>query len=76
MKIRFDTGALDTNSHIYPGFATIHGPKLRRVSLNFHKPSTGHRFIFYFPSGAWWHLDVIFDRRTEGKKASPPEGQA
>src|ERR1035441_9526642 len=63
MKIKFMCGSLERNAHIYPGFGTIRGPKFKHVRLTVHAPSTGHRFIFYFPSGAWWHLDVYFDRR-------------
>jgi hypothetical protein len=42
----------------------VTGPKFSLVKLGVHKPTTGHRLIFYWPSGAWNHLDVVFDRRA------------
>ena len=42
----------------------IRGPKFARIKLtHVVPPSTGHRIMFYWPSGAWWYLDVYFDRR-------------
>lgn len=45
--------------------ATIFGPTFSWVRLSVHSPSTGHRFIFYTPTGSWWALDVYFDRRPK-----------
>jgi hypothetical protein len=65
MRVHFMSGLSKTNHHIYPGFETVHGPKISLVKLTCHTPSTGHRLIFYFPSGAWWWFDVYFDRRPQ-----------
>jgi hypothetical protein len=68
VKLKLMYGHLDTNGHMgWPTFGVIHGPKFKHVLLkDVHAPSTGHRFIFYFPSGSWWHVDVFFDRRDQG----------
>lgn len=64
MKIVFNKGSHDKNMH-GPGHAVIRGPKFRMFQLlSVHLPSTGYRFIFYKPSGAWIYLDVYFDRRV------------
>jgi hypothetical protein len=61
-KLHFDHAKLGSNYH-GNNHDTIRGPKFVRVKPFVHPPSTCHRFILYFPSGAWWHLDVTFDRR-------------
>jgi hypothetical protein len=69
VKVKFSRGRSDQNYHDWrtgKGVAVL-GPKLRRVKLGVHAPSTGYRFIFYFPSGAWWYVDVYFDRRARPK---------
>lgn len=64
-KVHFSWDKLDSNSHDWTTGKgiTVRGPKFRHVIIACHPPSTGHRFIFYFPSGAWFHCDVYFDRR-------------
>lgn len=76
-KVKFCFGRSKPNYHKYFVDAlgtshshTICGPKFRHVNLNVHLPSTGHRFIFYFPSGAWWMFDVYIDRRQLGFRRS------
>ena len=66
MRIYFDAGRLDRNIHDWSSGkgTTIRGPKFKHVKLRgVRAPSTAHRFIFYFPSGAWWHFDIMFDRK-------------
>jgi hypothetical protein len=71
MKIKLKWGSLDSNYHGTErkgeswNRQPVRGPKFRHVRLTVHAPSTGHRFIFYLPSGAWRHLDVYFDRRNK-----------
>lgn len=62
MRLHVSKGSLDRNHHGKDS-SPIKGPTFRRVKLTIHPPSTGYRFIFYFPSGRWWHLDLTFDRR-------------
>lgn len=66
-RVHFKCGKLDENFHAW-GLGkskdrTIRGPKLTHVRLTVHPPSRGHRFIFYWPSGAWWWLEIYIDRR-------------
>lgn len=69
-KVKFDFGRHKTNYHKYfsddigtKHFHIVSGPKFRHVTIGVYPPSTGHRFIFYFTSGAWWMFDVYIDRR-------------
>lgn len=62
MKLRFDRGSGERNFH-GKEHTPISGPWFKHVRLSVHLPSTGHRLIFYFPSGKWWHWDITFDRR-------------
>ena len=65
-RLQINIGRLDHNSHDWSDGKkgeTIHGWKVTRVKLDVHSPSTGYRYILYFPSGAWWHIDFNFDRR-------------
>lgn len=62
MRLRFDFDRNDQNFH-GESSRPIYGPTFTNVKIAVHPPSTGYRFIFYFPSGKWWNFDVVFDRR-------------
>jgi hypothetical protein len=65
-KIKLDWGYNPYNFHNNKRqkVVTINGPKFKVVELcGIAKPTTAYRFIFYKPSGAWFYLDVTFDRR-------------
>lgn len=59
----FSFGRSDTNYHGTepPGCVwdkkTVRGPKFKIVRIGYAPRWVGRRLIFYFPSGAWWHLD-------------------
>jgi hypothetical protein len=76
-KIRFNFGRLSQNVHDWRSGkgVKVRGPRLKCVHISVAAPSTGYRFIFYFPSGAWWHLDVVFDRRNYWKSVSAEGGK-
>jgi acetyl esterase/lipase len=72
--IRFNNrGRIEVNYHDWRTGkgVMIRGPKFDVFRLHMHAPTTAYRFIFYFPSGAWWHFDITFDRRNSvTRKAS------
>lgn len=43
---------------------TVTGPKFKLLKLRRDSPGISRRLIFYFPSGAWWNLDVFSKRRV------------
>lgn len=67
-RIHFDFCRCADNRH-GEGHAQICGPRFRVVRLGVYPPSTGTRWIFYWPSGAWGHFDVYVDRRDRSKWA-------
>ncbi len=63
--LKFSIGSLDSNHHGWWKDADgkyqsepIKGPKFSLVALSMTKPSRGYRLIWYWPSTAWWHVDV------------------
>ena len=70
----FDFGRSDCNYHDHRKamaanwatdvpFETVYGPKVKCFSLKRGDAGISVRVIFYFPSGAWWHLDIATKRR-------------
>lgn len=59
----FITGKSDTNYHGTQSKGepwneqTVRGWKVRIIKLSRGRPGISLRFILYFPSGAWRHLD-------------------
>ena len=43
---------------------TVRGPKFAAVRLERKSPGFSWRLIFYFPSGAWWNLDIYSNRKV------------
>ena len=65
-KIKLDWGSNPQNFHknTANGVTVMRGPKLTTIQLQgIAPPTTAYRFIFYKPSGAWFYLDITFDRR-------------
>lgn len=67
---RFYFGKLDTNHHGTEkkgepwNKETVRGPKFVFLRLESHEKDfklrhLGWRVILYFPSGAWWHFDIM-----------------
>lgn len=53
---------------------TVRGPRFSVVDIRKGNPHTKEnandfykRIIFYFPSGAWWNLDIFFPRREASR---------
>jgi hypothetical protein len=66
----FDYGRSDKNFHGTQkkgerrNEQTVKGPKFLVVNIERKSPGFSKRFIFYWPSGAWWHLDIYSKRRV------------
>lgn len=73
MKIEFYRSPINHHDHtkseaanwdLSVPFEMVRGPKIRRYKLRRKTPGISWRFIFYWPSGAWWSIDVFSKLRT------------
>jgi hypothetical protein len=77
--MKVDCGRLDRNHHGTEAHGqpwnkqTVCGPRFKLVRLEGFdsdsrlKANIGWRVIFYFPSGAWWHLDICWPPPTKNE---------
>lgn len=73
---RFEKNHSNMHGTQKPGEAwnreTVKGPKFKKRTLERKSPGFSWRFIFYFPSGKWWNLDVFSKRSARANHAAQP----